>query len=76
VHVFDASNPDWPRQRAAVDDILHDLELDATPRLLVFNKIDAAVGELLEGALPVSARTGEGLPELRAAIAERTAVAP
>jgi len=82
VHVLDASNPDWPRQRAAVDEILHQLELDGTPRLLVFNKVDQAVvaaggaeghRDGSDGPLLVSARTGEGLPALRAAIAERTA---
>jgi GTP-binding protein HflX len=81
IHVLDASNPDWPRQRAAVEGILHELELDGTPRLLVFNKVDQpsvtpslSKGELNDGAILVSAKTGEGLAALRAAIAERTAV--
>ena len=72
VHVLDASNPDWPRQRAAVEEILHDLELDATPRLAIFNKIDSAAAQhsdVVEAA--VSARTGEGLAALREAIAGR-----
>lgn len=76
VHVLDASNPDWPRQRAAVEALLHELGLDATPRLLAFNKCDA-VGSAPPrepGALYLSAKTGEGLARLRAAIAERTAV--
>ncbi len=34
VHVLDASNPDWPRQQAAVEAQLHDLELDSKPTLL------------------------------------------
>ena len=74
IHVLDASNPDWPRQRTAVEAILHDLELDATPRLLVFNKIDAAHGEVPSepGALAVSARSGAGLDALRAALVERS----
>ena len=73
VHVLDASNPDWPRQRVAVDEILHELELDAKPRLIVFNKCDrVAPGSLPDEpeALFVSARSGEGLLELRARIAE------
>jgi GTP-binding protein HflX len=75
VHVLDASNPDWPRQRAAVEAILDDLELDTTPRLLVFNKSDALEGEPPNesGAAIVSARTRDGLDALRASIAERTA---
>jgi len=43
--------------------------------LLVGNKADLPVGgEAIEGGIPVSARTGAGLPELREAILE--AVAP
>jgi GTP-binding protein HflX len=75
VHVIDASNPDWPRQRTAVDTILHELELDATPSITVFNKIDAAAqhGEPRPDALEVSARTSQGLDRLRETLAERTA---
>jgi GTP-binding protein HflX len=71
VHVLDANNPDWPRQRAAVDAILRDLELDGAPRLIVFNKCDAVAGDLPNepGAFFVSATSGAGLPELREALA-------
>lgn len=74
VHVLDASNPDWPRQCAAVDTILHDLELDAKPRLVVFNKVDAAAGERLHepGTIGVSALKRSGLDTLRTALVERT----
>ena len=41
VHVIDASNPDWPRQRASVEAILHELKLDGKPTVLAFNKVDA-----------------------------------
>ncbi len=72
VHVLDASNPDWPRQRRAVETILHELGLDATPAILAFNKCDVVgAPPVLEGALHVSARTGAGFPELRAALIER-----
>jgi GTPase len=70
VHVLDASNPDWPRQQVAVDAQLHDLELDAKPRILVFNKIDAAAGAHNNGSISVSAFTGAGLDALRNAIAQ------
>ncbi len=75
VHVLDASNAEWPRQKAAVESILHDLNLDGKPRLLAFNKCDAVAGELpaVPGALHLSARTGQGLAELRAAVANRQA---
>ncbi len=74
VHVLDSSNPDWPRQQRAVESLLHELELDARPRLLVFNKIDVvgATPNVSDGAVAISARTGAGLGALRAAIAERT----
>jgi GTP-binding protein HflX len=72
LHVVDASNPQWLRQRRAVDAILDELEVSA-PRLLVFNKCDRAVAEALDrnDALYVSAKTHDGLPALRAAILER-----
>ncbi|MBV8488900.1 MAG: GTPase HflX [Candidatus Eremiobacteraeota bacterium] len=75
VHVLDASNPDWPRQKDAVEAILHELELDAKPRLIVFNKCDLVTGDLPRerGALLVSAATGDGLDRLRAALASRLA---
>ena len=69
LHVIDAGNPHWPRQRRAVEAILHELELDATPSLAVFNKCDLA-GETPDEprALRVSATTGAGLGALRAAL--------
>ncbi|MFN2459371.1 MAG: GTPase HflX [Candidatus Velthaea sp.] len=75
VHVMDASNPDWPRQRESVETILRDLGLDEKPTILAFNKIDrldpAARAALPADTIDVSARTGDGLDRLRAAIAER-----
>lgn len=73
VHVLDASNPDWPRQRAAVEAILHELDLDRTPKIVVFNKCDvAAEVPRLPGALCISAKTGNGLDDLRAMLAKVT----
>jgi GTP-binding protein HflX len=73
VHVIDASNPDWQRQRASVEEILRELQLDRKPVLLAFNKADAATsaGDLPPDALLISARTGEGIEALREAIAAR-----
>jgi GTPase len=74
LHVLDASNPQWERQRSAVDAILSELELDGAPRLVIFNKSDRMVPEAAEqDAVYVSARTKEGLPALRAAIRGRLA---
>ena len=72
LHVADASNPDWPRQAASVDAILHDLKLDAKPRALVLNKCDL-VSERphAAGTLCVSAKTGAGIDALRAELRER-----
>jgi GTP-binding protein HflX len=74
VHVLDASNPDWPRQRASVEEILRELELDGKPTIVAFNKIDArapAAGPIPPGAITLSAKTGEGLDALREAIVAR-----
>jgi GTP-binding protein HflX len=70
LHVLDASNPEWPRQRRAVEAILHELDLDRTPRLYVFNKCDLMPAEVPQeqGAFYVSARTKAGLDTLRAAL--------
>jgi len=72
LHVLDASNAQWRRQRSAVDAILRDLHLEGTPRLIVFNKADRLVPDAAgeAGALYVSALTGAGLPELRATLAD------
>jgi GTP-binding protein HflX len=85
VHVIDASNPDWPRQRASVETILHDLKLDTKPTVLAFNKIDAIPEDDAHGwasvagaqdgreatAVGISAVTGAHIDELRAAIEAR-----
>jgi GTP-binding protein HflX len=70
VHVLDASNPHWQRQRHAVESILHELQLDASHRLAVFNKSDRMVPEAAgdPDALYVSAKTGAGLNALRGAL--------
>jgi len=74
VHVIDAANPDWPRQRASVDAILRDLEIESKPTVLAFNKSDAPAADPAARpaeAVAISAQTGLGLDSLRAAILER-----
>jgi GTP-binding protein HflX len=74
VHVVDASNPDWPRQRASVDAILHELRVDGKPTILAFNKSDLdhqAAAPPPPAAVAISAKTGAGIGTLRAAIAHR-----
>ncbi len=69
IHVTDASSSDRERQRRAVDAILHELDLDRKPKLVVLNKIDVTVAPpQANGALEVSAKTGLGLDRLRAEI--------
>lgn len=74
VHVMDSSNPRWQRQREAVEAILHELEVDAAPRLAIFNKLDRMVPEAADepDTLYVSAKTGAGLNALRGALIEAT----
>jgi GTP-binding protein HflX len=75
LHVIDASNPDWPRQRASVEQILDELKLADKPTILVFNKIDrldaAARAALPADAVQVSATANDGIDQLRAAIVAR-----
>ena len=77
VHVHDAANRDWPRQKASVESILRELKLDEKPVIDVFNKVDrldaVARAALPGGALEVSAKNGDGIDALRSAIAERIA---
>jgi len=40
LHVIDASHPDRDEQMKVVDEVLHALELDGAPQILVFNKVD------------------------------------
>lgn len=75
LHVVDAATPGAPDRVDAVNRILDDLELEP-PRLVVLNKSDLGdpglISQLQEryDALLVSALTGDGIPELRAQLAE------
>lgn len=50
IHLVDASSPQLESQITSVNRILGDLQLDAIPRLQVFNKMDLADGEELENS--------------------------
>ena len=74
LHVIDASDPHWREQAEVVDRLIVELGASETPRLEVFNKCDLVPGDILphgEGIVSVSARTGEGLDRLLAAIEKR-----
>jgi GTP-binding protein HflX len=78
LHVVDASSPAREEQAAQVEKVLAEIPAGDAPRLVVWNKIDAAglepgVERDQYGRIArvfVSARTGAGLDGLRAAIAE------
>ncbi|MEN3306833.1 MAG: GTPase [Micromonosporaceae bacterium] len=78
VHVVDGSHPDPEEQVRAVREVLADVDADKVPELLVVNKIDTADEETLlllkrrwPDAVFVSAHSGAGLDNLRAAIEAR-----
>ena len=74
LHVIDASDPHWREQAEVVDRLIVELGASETPRLEVFNKCDLVPGDILphgEDIVSISARTGQGLPELLAAIEKR-----
>jgi GTP-binding protein HflX len=77
LHVVDGSHPDPEGQISAVRAVLADLGGDAIKEVIVINKADAADPEVIhrllrheKHSIVVSARTGEGIDELRALIAE------
>jgi GTPase len=83
LHVVDASNPNFPEQIAEVQRVLVEIGAADIPQVLVFNKLDAIEAERrplqvedsyeVDGvASPrvfVSARQGEGVPQLRQRLA-------
>lgn len=71
VHVADASHPDLLQQITSVETILEELELQHMPRILLLNKWDlldvparAELADAFPHAIPISARTGDGLKRL------------
>ncbi|MFC0531152.1 GTPase HflX [Phytohabitans kaempferiae] len=81
VHVVDGAHPDPEEQVRAVREVLAEVGADTLPELLAVNKVDAADEETLlrlkrtwPDAVFVSARTGRGIDELRAAVEARLPV--
>ena len=70
LHVIDVSNPEWEEQARIVDDLIRELGADDIPCIRVYNKCDVAFGfqRKEEAAVTLSARTGEGVADLLAAI--------
>ncbi|MCC6853151.1 MAG: GTPase HflX [Rubrivivax sp.] len=85
LHVIDAASPQRTEQAAEVERVLGEIGAEGVPQILVYNKCDLLVAsqqpratsdwlEVRPGSqrrrVFVSARTGQGLDALRAAIAE------
>jgi GTP-binding protein HflX len=77
VHVVDGSHPDPAAQLMTVRDVIGDVGARDIPELVVFNKSDLVDEDgrlLLRGLEPnaifASARTGEGIEEILAALSE------
>ncbi|WP_017571716.1 GTPase HflX [Nocardiopsis halotolerans] len=77
LHVVDGSHPDPESQISAVHEVFADIDATDVVELVVVNKVDAADPDVLKvmrtrypGMIEVSARTGEGVPELVTALAE------
>lgn len=85
LHVVDASNPGFPEQIQQVQKVLAEIGADDVPQILVFNKLDAIEPERQPADLQdmyeldgdpvqrvfVSARSGQGLAQLRQLLADR-----
>ncbi|MEY4434909.1 MAG: hypothetical protein RIR16_949 [Actinomycetota bacterium] len=77
VHVVDASHPDPAGQIATVRDVIGEVGARNIPELIVYNKLDLvdettriALRSMEPNSIGVSAKTGEGIDELLAKIAE------
>ena len=71
LHVIDVSNPQWQQQAAIVESLIRELKADHIPCLRVYNKCDLAFSgqrSAGEDTVSISAKTGEGVPELLACI--------
>jgi GTP-binding protein HflX len=78
LHVVDSASPDRDQQMASVAQVLGEIGAASVPQIIVWNKIDVSgVGTGVErdeygkiARVRVSARTGAGIDDLRAALAE------
>jgi GTP-binding protein HflX len=79
--VMDGSAPEMMAQLQVVEDVLADLDADEIPRMHIVNKIDQVEDQSLlapalmydRRAVPVSAKTGEGLDVLMARLQDHLA---
>ena len=74
LHVIDFSSPEWSAQAEVVDRLIRELGAQQTPCIRVYNKCDLFSPDIRphgEDVVCISAKTGEGLEELTAAVAKR-----
>jgi GTP-binding protein HflX len=77
VHVVDGTAANAEAQMAAVREVLKEIGAANVPELVVVNKADRAPEEAkmlahgIEGAVLISARTGEGIDELQRVVGDR-----
>ena len=71
LHIIDSSHPQHKEQSQAVYQVLHDLKVDTTHLITVFNKVDKLdnhdiLNQLLlkENSIAISARSGQGTDRL------------
>jgi GTPase len=78
LHVVDASHPNAAEQLETVEDTLAEIEMPRVPRILALNKLDLLHGDPLphlrleeqyDAVTPISARSGEGVEQLKEEIA-------
>jgi GTPase len=79
LHMVDGAAADPEGQIAAVDGVLDEIGAGDLPQLPVVNKVDVApeaalLAGKLEGAVCISAQTGEGMDDLLRAVADRLRV--
>ncbi|OLT27449.1 GTPase HflX [Nocardiopsis sp. CNR-923] len=77
LHVVDGAHPDPEQQIRAVHEVFAEIDATDVPELIVVNKVDAADPDTLKvlrsrypDVVEVSARTGEGVSGLVAAVAD------
>ena len=76
LHVLDVGHPHAQQQFDSVHQVLEEIGAKGKPELLLLNKIDTDEGEqqypfwraLVEGSIPISAKTGKGIDKLHEAV--------
>ena len=73
LHVVDVSDEDWEQQAETVEKVVAQLGAQDIPRVMVYNKADKCAPDTLpvyrpDEGVAISAKTGEGLDALLAAI--------